>query len=707
MTLAPIAAIKSVFGKADADRAQVQTDADTLKDLDDRFRRAREDRRKYEGEWQTSLAFLKGQHWLQWSRQRQALYQPPVPPWRQRVTKNLTGPTMRTMLGKLLANPTQAKVQAANNTPEAAQDARAQDEFIDYLRTVCRSEKVEEEAARWLLATGTEIHHPCWDKSLGDELTYPDTLPSEGVDPTGAPLPDQPHPMAGQPMREPNKETGEDDGTGNVVHMGEIDHVAVSPFQFFPEPGVENIEDMEWCLYVSVKPASYVNRRYGTHFDDETVPTDEFVTYTTASDESSGGTTQGVLLKRFWERPNNEYPEGRYVVYANDEVLFSGPNPYPKFPIPFVVGRDRTAVPGRFWGRSVVADLVPLQRAYNKLNSQAAEIREATARPKWHAFKGSLIPGKPITTAPAEVLETMPVPNMPDGGRPTKIEGGDVPQSFMVEAASIERQFYEIAGLHDFSRGTQGLAGGKTAAGLRMLIEQDDTRMGILKREHDRTIVDVETAMLKLAKQFYIEPRAITVVGPDMATEVHQFFAEKIGDDPQVRLVTSGSLPLSYAAREDTVFGWMERGIVTDQRIIRKLLGLSTMPGVGDSLDLDVRQAERENQMMKQGQIPQAHDYDNHLVHGQEHDDYRKGEEYEQLAASNPSVAQAFDGHVALHKQFIAAAMQPTVPPKVTLAGKLTPQQEAAEFGMAHAPQGQPSRPIPIRPQPQPQGAIA
>lgn len=645
--------------------AQQQDDAQKLDDLEDRYRRAREDRRKYEPEWQTNLAFLKGQQWLQWSRQRQALYQPPVPPWRQRRTTNLIQPVVRTLLGKIIAQPTQTKVQAANDTVEASQDARAQDQLIDHLRVVCHSEKVEEEAARWLIATGTEIQHVCWDKSLGEEISYPDTVPGEGTDEYGEPNPDRAHPQAGEPMREPGPD-GEVDPDGNVVHMGEVDHQAVSVFQFFPEPGVENLEDMEWCFLASVKPAGYVNRRYGKSFTDDTVASEEFNRHTTADDESTGGgTTKGVLLKRYWEKPNNEYPDGRYAVYANDEILFSGPNPYPHLPLPFVVGRDRTAVPGRFWGRSVIADLVPLQREYNKLKSQGAEIRESTARPKWHAFKGTLIAGRPITTAPAEVLETNPLPGLTDGGKPTKIAGGDVPASFMAEAAGISSQFYEIAGVHDFSHGVGGF---RSMAALRMLIEQDDMRSGVLIREHSRTTVEAETAMLKIVKQFYIEPRAVSVVGPDQSVEVHQFFAEKIADDPQVRLITSGALPLSYAAREEVVLGWQKSGLVTDPRVIRKLLGLTNLPGIGDSLELDTRKAERENQAMKMGQPVEAHDFDNHLVHGQEHDDYRKGQEYEKLVQANPPVADVFAQHVAMHKQLIEQAM--AVAPQAQAGGQ-------------------------------------
>lgn len=691
MTLAnaltgPLSALKGLIGD-DKDAMRRTQDADNarvLAEVEELYKKARDDRRQYEGEWQVNLAFLKGQQYTQWSKTRQTLWVPPAPPWRIRVTTNLIAPVVRTLLGKVLATDTQTKVLAANNTPEAAQDARAQDELLDHLKTVTRAEDANAESARWMIATGTSIHHPCWDKSLGDEVMYPDTQMVDSVDEFGMPTRiEQPHPMAGQAVREPNPDTGEDDGTGNVVHMGDIDHIVVSPFQFFPPPMAKRVEDMEWAFYVSVRSADYVQRKYGVKVEEDTIAADDFLTFNTGDDGQLGSQTKGVVVKEFWRRPCSEYPEGQYVVYTDNKVFVNSRNPYMKLPIPFIVVADRATVLGdRLWGRGILSDLVPLQRHYNKLKSQGAEIREYSARPKWHVFDTALIPGKPITTAPAEVLITKFVAGAPDGGKPSKIEGGDVPASFATEAASIERQFFEVAGLHDFRQGTQGLAGGKTFGGLRLLIEQDDTRVGLLKKEHDKGIVAVQSAELKLAKQYYIEPRAIQVVGPDNAVEVHQFYSEKIGDDPQVRLMASGALPMTYAARQDAVYQMRREGIITDPRSVRKLLGVANIPGVNDDLELDTRQAERENEQLKNGDVPAAHDYDNHLIHGHEHDNYRKGEEFEQVAANDPSIVQRFQQHVEMHKQLLASAAQgmaPMVPAPVAPAASATPAKPASK----------------------------
>lgn len=614
------------------DRAALSQDSQLIGTLEEKFKAARDDRRQYEREWQINLAFLKGQQWLEWDKVRQTLYLPPVPPWRVRLTTNLIQPMFRTIFGKITAQQAQAKVQATNDTTDSQQNARAQDELLEYLHVKCDSEVEINEVLKWAIVTGTGIHKVCWDKSLGDELP--------------------PDPETGQPQL---------DASGNPLHMGEIAHYSVSPFEFFPEPLAKKIEDMEYVFHVKVRPSSYIFRKYGVKIEDETITADDYLQsqFSPVGEEQATGTpVKGVALKEYWERPNSEQPEGRYVVYVNDTVLYQGPNPYPKEPIPFFEARE-SVVPDRFWGRSVISDLVPVQQNYNKNRSQAVEIRNSTARPKWAVVRGALDPGQTISTAPAEVIQYNPVPGAYEMGKPAKIEGGNIPVSFFQELERTQSELFEVAGIHDFSRGLSGLGGIRAGFALQMILEEDTTRIGILKRSADLAIMKVARAKLRLAKQFYLEPRTITIVGPDMAAEAKVFEADKIPDDVDVRIIASGALPASMAAKQQFVLQLWSQKLIQDPRVALKLLQLGDVEGVYDDVNRDTKQAQRENEAMKAGNIVRAHDYDNHLIHGQEHDAERKGEEYEQLVAQNPQIEQLFQQHVQMHRALIQQAMQP------------------------------------------------
>src|ERR1700682_1030224 len=149
---AAVDTIKGFLGGARYDQPSLPSrpdDTKTLEDLESKYKKAKEDRRQFEREWPTNLAVLNGQQWLEWDRGRQTLYLPPAPPWRVRHTTNLMQPIFRTIFGKISAQKTQAKVRAVNETPEAAEDARAQDQLLDYLWDRCDSESGVLDALKW------------------------------------------------------------------------------------------------------------------------------------------------------------------------------------------------------------------------------------------------------------------------------------------------------------------------------------------------------------------------------------------------------------------------------------------------------------------------------------------------------------------------------------------------------------------------------
>ena len=82
---------------------------------------------------------------------------------------------------------------------------------------------------------------------------------------------------------------------------------------------------------------------------------------------------QFVCGYTLWEKPCPDYPEGRMLVVAANQVLFDGPRPFntecagPVRRIQFV------PMPGRPIGSTPLETMVPLQKRYNKVHAQVAE----------------------------------------------------------------------------------------------------------------------------------------------------------------------------------------------------------------------------------------------------------------------------------------------------------------------------------------------
>lgn len=93
-------------------------------------------------------------------------------------------------------------------------------------------------------------------------------------------------------------------------------------------------------------------------------------------------------------KPGNRlFPYKRLVVFVGDEVLWDGPNPYWHGMYPFAQLCLRPAVWRDGGGISVYRDLVPLNRAVNKIGAGTMEAIEKAINPTLMAMQGSVNDG--------------------------------------------------------------------------------------------------------------------------------------------------------------------------------------------------------------------------------------------------------------------------------------------------------------------------
>ncbi|HEX7025376.1 MAG TPA: hypothetical protein VF187_11215 [Gemmatimonadales bacterium] len=570
--------------------------------LDQRLEEARAARLPMERVWLENIAFFLGHQWVQWDPVHRRMAAPHLPPWRVLLSFNMIHSTIRTEFAKLTKQMPLVGVQPLSGEAADVAQAKASEKILAFLRRRTHTDEAWREAVMWALVTGTSFVKVYWDPTAGEEL------------------------MPG-------------------IHIGEIAVDPVAPLEVYPDPFGTQLKDKGWLFHVKLRPPQYVFDKYGVEVEPESVSGDEYLEgrLLTLTDQQAGGPRRGVWVKEYWERPNRRFPRGRYVVYARDRVLYASDEaPYPDVPIPYVALRH-IPVPGRFWGDSITSQLKDPQRNYNKARCQAIEIRNAMAKPKWLVPRGSL--DRPITGAPGEMVEYNPIA----GARPEPAPGRDAPPTFWRDVEQSRNEILEISGQHEVSR-AQVPSGVRTGIAIAYLQEQDDTRLNPTAQELERAFEQVETYKLRLARQFYIEPRVARIVGEDRVTEVIEFTREDIPDGADVRVQAGSSLPQSRVARQEFVLElWRER-LIQDPRVALRMLEFGDVEGIFEDTDLDVAQAERENEGLKQGLWHEPEDFENHLVHIHEHNRYRKTQEYDALP---PEIQELFRHHVALHQQFL------------------------------------------------------
>lgn len=592
-----------------------QDNSKELRPLEERFEESRNARLDRERQWNINLSFFLGEQWLEWDSQTRRLRKPDLPPWRVTSTTNMIMPSIRTEYAKLTRQRPLVAVQPMGSEVNRQTQARISDKIREFLWDKTETFEHFKNALMWTLITGTGFVKTYWDTNIGGNVT---------------------------------------DEEGNNFSLGDVAVCAVSPLEIYPDPLAESLDDAAWIFHAKVRSTEWIQRTYGEEVSPE--PLHE-VKLTGGRLFSAGRISQNadlknaVVLKEYWERPTQENPQGRYVVFASNKILFDGANPYPVSPIPFVRIRH-ILIPGSFWGDSTVTSLIDPQMQYNKTRSQAIEIKNMMAKPKWVVPKGSI--DRPITTEPGEVIEFIPV----GGQRPQIERSPEIPSSIYRELMQLRDEIYELSGQHEVSR-AQNPSGVRSGVAIAHLQEQDDLRMNPTVQEYERAVERLETFKLGLARQFYAEPRVARIVGEDGAVDVFTFTSEDIPADADVRVQSGSTLPPSRLARQDFILQLWQLKIVQDPKTVLRLLEFGNINGIYDDENLDTGQAHRENEALQNGEFHNAEDFENHDIHVFEHNRFRKTPEFEQL---DENIQQMFREHVAQHEQFKVQAQNPMQP---------------------------------------------
>ena len=214
-----------------------------------------------------------------------------------------------------------------------------------------------------------------------------------------------------------------------------------------------------------------------------------------------------------WERPSRAYPKGRRIIYAGGKVWVDAKNPYVGerssiCHLPFVK-QDWVPHPGRFWGASLVEDLVSPQRHLNEARSCLLEFLRIFGRPATFVGSNSGIDPKSMTIEPGGVyvinevskgVQHAPAPNLP----PAVSEIGAIVQndlSYISSASEVEK----------------GSMPGQLRSGeaMRQMIQYRDIALNLPSTEAVRATRDVGQQALALCQLFYTGERTVKYIGED------------------------------------------------------------------------------------------------------------------------------------------------------------------------------------------------
>lgn len=573
-----------------------------------------------------NLAYYTGKQWISFDTVNRRLFEPPKVTGEVRYVGNRIKKIVRTELAKVFKNQPVMQVIPASNNDDDIDSAVIGEKICDWLEYELDLGQKDRDMVMWGLTTRIVFIEPFWNLGKGESISY-------------------------------QGESEEDSFNGKT---GDVDVDIINLFECKYDPTAKQWEDVKWFCKEKVRDVGYVKEVYGVDVkpEDDLVETNYLESQlrnlsTTWNTTAAKQTKNSVKVKEYWEKPSTKYPKGRRVTIASDTVLAyvedigfgeqdNTERELPFFPFVHIV------IPGRVPGQSIIEDLIPVQREYNRVRSKIIEYNNKMAG-KWVIEEDSLT--EDITDQDDQVLIYKKGFNQPSIEQPGNL-GADVYQNL----EQLLEEFYFISGQQEVSHG--GTPTGVTSGvAIQFLQEQDDTVMGPTIRNYVRCKQKYMSYMLKMIRYKYVEERTLKIVGKNKEIETVAFYGNQI-TSTDVRISEGSILHSSKAGKQQWIMNLIQSGVLNPQQdrdLILKMLELGMDDELYDSSEIDRNQAQGEQTKWLQGDFsPIVRDFFNHTVHILEHNKFRKGSDYEKMG----EYQQFIDAHIAEHQLYIQQMQQ-------------------------------------------------
>lgn len=618
--------------------------------------KAKSGRQTQERQWYANLAFYFGKQNVVPILQQGVGYRlqtPKAPYWRARPVINKVRPMIRKEIAKVTASHPTAYVIPASSEDEDLFAAQAAEQLWQSIYDAKKVQRVIRKAQFWTSICGTGFIKNWWEPTAVDPLN---NIP------------------------------------GDIKIMHETPyHIGVLDLR------EEEIENQPVVIHTQVKSLEWAQATYDPELAQnitatsrgESVIDSGFLKLIGVNDVPK----DSVEVFEAWVKPGQfkDHPKGCMVTIVGGQLVQYWEGwPYDHNLYPFA---KMDHIPtGQFYGESVVTDYIPLQKEYNRTHGQIIEAKNRMAKPQLLAAQGSINPAQ-VTTEPGQVI-TYKLGFPP----PSPLPLTALPSYVLEELDRLQADMDEISAQHEVSKG--GTPPGVTAAtAISYLQEQDDTMLA-------QTIESLEFGVEKIAKmslnyvqQYWSAGRMVKTTGADGAFDVVLLKGADLEGNTDIRIERGSALPTSKAAKQAFVMDLMKMGFIDPQKGL-EVMEIGGIAKVYEAIQVDVRQAQRENLRMQnvdpqliaqyieaeaafraqevlvqqtQGAVPMPQDpenplepmaapqppipvntWDNHAIHVEIHDKFRKSQKFEALP---DDMKQMFEAHVQLHHMTIQDEM--------------------------------------------------
>ncbi len=454
-------------------------------------------RQEMELEWKLANAFFEGRQWLRINSQARNLksIQNPDEPTRY-VTIQKMRPLIDGVVGKLSqVGPDSRAVPLSENPKDRLAADEANIICANYNRKFKRETQLKERI-RWACVTGTVYVKVWWDANQEQTVPLYDA------------------------------ETGEISGF-EKMKVGDLCEEILPCFDVYLDPTAKTDEQVRWLIHAAVKPMSWFTDNYGekgkavqanattntnaqkvdAYIDGGAGDLGGYVPPSSARLLDKEARKMSAIVYEYWEKPSQQYPEGRFIVCTDKVLLYAGPWLYKKkdeFPFIPLRWQPRSGTP---YGYSLGFDLAPLQQTYNRIYSRMLEQFEQQRDYAMVQRRSGI---------GADAFNHMGDDREDDNRTIRKIYyemGSAPPQIYRSPGVGnelitflqlLEKDMQMIAGMHDVSQGQA--PAGTPAEAVMMLQKSDNTQHSYIRADMEISSAKIKEWEISLVEQFGIVP---------------------------------------------------------------------------------------------------------------------------------------------------------------------------------------------------------
>jgi len=632
----------------------------------------------HHGHWKELIEWEDGNQFSIWDPTARAVVPVNLNTREKMVVVNLMKPLNETLEGKI--NFTHSIIGTPNSGEQKdIRGAQVATKLLDYNDVVNDVEELYEDAKYDLLRPGISCVKWYWDKSHYATIQ--------------------------------KGKKGEEKGVWSQA--GECVGEIVSIFNIRPDPTAKSREKCRWIIEVKEVTKEELKRVYK-------VKEDWFYAAGTRKKgkkaKKAGHETKAALIqkykgmhepldekdkdeptyivKEFWERPSDLYPDGRFIATGEGDVLDARENPSPNGDLPywFLIYKKRG---NSFWPRGPLYYVQGIQREFNRMISIQSEHIESW-RPKMAVGKGAIKRAGAFTVDAFEMVEI-------DFGKgdPKPIHMPELSPQVTIYRDFLEGAVASVSNVHEVSYARLPQYASRAPASLySMMLEQENIKLTPMVKRINKTLKQMARFRLELMDKHYTAKRMIKVVGQHKESTIEYFESSDLSQNFDVRLETGVSLHQSPTIQTQLLIQLWREGILTEQDRVKVLrsINLGTAEHEIRRDMADTERALRENQSfiddtyMKSREEGGVSVYwnDDHELHLDYHTNFIKSEEAQRWKDDK---WRAFDLHIYEHfrwlsfvrKAMLGQAPQATRPARAPGMGipPASPEEPMIQGGLA------------------------